>query len=104
VNAHLLFSLANYLEDDEKARAELEERYPNLEMLPEKDCACFRTERGEEFIPELVREFGVKIKAISLHRPTLDDVFLKLTGREIRDEGSDSAAAFRTMARAQGRK
>ena len=82
-------------EDDEKARAELKARYPNLEMLPGQDCACFKTERGEEFVPELVREFGVKIKSISLHRPTLDDVFLQLTGKEIRDEGSDSKAGMR---------
>ncbi len=91
-------------EDDVEARAELGRRYPELEMMPEPECLCFRVDRGEEFIPELVREFGVRIKAISLHRPTLDDVFLKMTGREIREEGADAGGALRAMARAQGRK
>jgi ABC-2 type transport system ATP-binding protein len=82
-------------DDDERARSELKEKYPNLEMLQEKDCACFKTEKGEEFVPELVREFGMKIKSISLHRPTLDDVFLQLTGTEIRDEGADTKGGMR---------
>lgn len=41
---------------------------------------------GEEFIPRLVSMLDTPIVAVSLRRPTLDDVFLKLTGRQIRDE------------------
>lgn len=40
---------------------------------------------GETFIPRFFREFDGAVMSISLHRPTLDDVFLKLTGRSIRD-------------------
>jgi ABC-2 type transport system ATP-binding protein len=81
--------------DDEKAKEEIISRYPDIEMLPERDCICFKVARGEEFIPELARNLSVRILSINLHRPTLDDVFLKLTGREIRDEGADSLTSIR---------
>ena len=29
---------------------------------------------------------GIKIQSVSLHEPTIDDVFLKLTGSSVRDE------------------
>lgn len=40
---------------------------------------------GASFIPQFVREYGGTVQKISLNRPTLEDVFLKLTGRAIRD-------------------
>ena len=77
-------------EDDDAALAELLERYPELDMISDPECKlCFERDRGEEFVPELIREFGVKIVSINIHRPTLDDVFLKLTGKEIRDDTGD---------------
>lgn len=77
-------------EDDDAALAELLRRYPELDMMSDPECRlCFERDRGEEFVPELIREFGVKIVSINVHRPTLDDVFLKLTGKEIRDDTGD---------------
>lgn len=40
---------------------------------------------GARFIPAVAREFAGSIDSIELRRPTLDDVFLKLTGRTIRE-------------------
>lgn len=45
----------------------------------------FHVPEGEAFLPWFVRSFGQPLAAINLRRPTLDDVFLDLTGREIRD-------------------
>jgi ABC-2 type transport system ATP-binding protein len=45
--------------------------------------------KGESFIPvafETAQRFGVGISSVSLRKPNLEDVFIKLTGREIRDE------------------
>lgn len=42
-------------------------------------------EDGARFIPLLAREFTGTIEGIGLRRPTLDDVFLHLTGRTIRE-------------------
>jgi ABC-2 type transport system ATP-binding protein len=58
-------------------------------------------EHGEEALPVLLRVLdgaGITMSAISLSRPTLDDVFLTLTGRSLRDDSpgrgdADGAAA-----------
>ena len=82
------------------ARAEEELRGWEVEVVKERDCLCFEVERGAEFIPSFIREFGVSIDSISVHRPTLDDVFMKLTGREIREQGADDMADLRVFTRA----
>jgi ABC-2 type transport system ATP-binding protein len=51
-------------------------------------------ERGEEALPVLLRTLdgaGITMSAISLSRPTLDDVFLTLTGRSLRDDSPGGA-------------
>jgi ABC-2 type transport system ATP-binding protein len=48
-------------------------------------------EHGERALVGLLRALdaaGVGLASIQLHRPTLDDVFLTLTGRSLRDEGA----------------
>ena len=83
-------------ENDDDAEKELREMYPDLKMLNDPECRlCFEMENGDEFIPNLIRDFGTKIIAVNVHRPTLDDVFLKLTGKEIREEGADDKANLR---------
>ena len=59
---------------------------------------------GEEFVPRLFAELGVAIRAVSVARPTLDDVFMNYTGRTIRDAESSSArGADSTMRRVRAR-
>jgi len=63
---------------------------------------CFRVEDGETFVVELIREAHVRLSGIAVRRPTLDDVFLALTGRQIREEANETGAnrhALRAMAR-----
>ena len=51
-------------------------------------------EHGEEALPVLLRTLdgaGITMSAISLSRPTLDDVFLTLTGRSLRDDSPSDA-------------
>ncbi len=40
---------------------------------------------------EIANEMNLRITEVTYHRPTLNDVFLHLTGREIRDEEGNSA-------------
>jgi ABC-2 type transport system ATP-binding protein len=56
-------------------------------------------ERGDEFVPELVRGITPRVEAISVNRPTLDDVFMKLTGRAIREQEAGSVDMLRQRAR-----
>ncbi|MHB1503942.1 MAG: ATP-binding cassette domain-containing protein [Acidimicrobiales bacterium] len=45
---------------------------------------------GESFVPRLFADLGVPISAVSIARPTLDDVFMTYTGRTIRDAEASS--------------
>ncbi|GBD83709.1 daunorubicin/doxorubicin resistance ATP-binding protein DrrA [bacterium BMS3Abin02] len=56
-------------------------------------------QEGAPFIPHLAREFKGRIDAIELRRPTLDDVFLKLTGRTIRESELDQVDLNRNRLR-----
>ncbi len=47
---------------------------------------------GETVLPRIVEaaaKAGIRIESMSIHEPTLDDVFLHYTGKEMRSEGSD---------------
>ena len=61
----------------------------------------FCVPQGERFLPDFVRGFNSRLLSIGVHRPTLDDVFLKLTGHVIRDQEADSRAQMRVMMKPQ---
>jgi ABC-2 type transport system ATP-binding protein len=86
--------------DDQKAQAELQKRY-NIQARGDGEQLTFEIDNGDRFIPTLIKEFDTEIISISLRRPTLDDVFLKLTGRGLRDEAVKSE--FKEMVRQFGR-
>ncbi|HEY7117881.1 MAG TPA: ATP-binding cassette domain-containing protein [Tepidisphaeraceae bacterium] len=43
-------------------------------------------ERGHEFIPQLVEAFVGRIRSVSLGKPTLEDVFIHVTGHGFKDQ------------------
>ncbi len=52
--------------------------------------------RGEEALPGMLRALdseGITLESIQLARPTLDDVFLTLTGRSLRDDSPSAGNA-----------
>ena len=52
------------------------------------DRIDFRVPRGDTALPGLLRDLAdadITVTSIQTHRPTLDDVFLTLTGRSLRD-------------------
>jgi ABC-2 type transport system ATP-binding protein len=65
---------------------------PYLRELQETDTGMqLYVERGEEVLPEVLRLLdrnGATIRTVTLARPTLEDVFLRLTGRSLREEQS----------------
>lgn len=56
-------------------------------------------ENGHEFIPRLVGDFPGEVLSVGLSKPTLDDVFLKLTGRAIREESPSARERMRLIRR-----
>jgi ABC-2 type transport system ATP-binding protein len=73
-------------EDDHAAAKTLREEW-NVEPATENGGLTFQVGRGAEFLPGFVRGFPLRIDSIAVRRPTLDDVFVNLTGRRMRDEG-----------------
>ena len=80
--------------DNEAAAKELGENWA-LESETQDDIVKFSVPKGEEFLPEFVRNFKGELLSINVRRPTLDDVFLSLTGRDIRDEEVDESAQLK---------
>jgi ABC-2 type transport system ATP-binding protein len=60
--------------------------------------------RGDFCIPEIIRALGDQVISVRLQRPTLNDVFLKLTGRTIREEGGGRLSNMQEDVRAYRRK
>lgn len=77
--------------DNDAAAAEIGARY-GVETITHDGTVSFSVTQGEEFLPQFVRSLEQPLQSIGLRRPTLDDVFLQLTGREIRDEELDAQA------------
>jgi ABC-2 type transport system ATP-binding protein len=71
-----------------------------LGVTPARDNGTLRMEvpDGRAFVPRLVREVTAPVDTVSLRRPSLDDVFLKLTGRAIREEEVSARDQNRAMA------
>jgi ABC-2 type transport system ATP-binding protein len=74
-----------------KVKEALSDR-PFLRELQETDTGVqLYVERGEEVLPEVLRlldQTGASVRTVTLARPTLEDVFLRLTGRSLREEQS----------------
>ena len=87
----------------EKLKKELKERYKK-EIKEEDGILQLEIQEGEKFLARLFNEINVKIESIELRKPTLDDVFLSLTGRALRDEESSSKDRMREKMRMQGRR
>ena len=70
----------------------------NIEAHRDTEGIYFEVQNGAEFIPVLAGDFDTELRSISVRRPTLDDVFMKLTGREIREEEGGAALMMRQWA------
>ncbi len=65
-------------------------------------------DRGDRFIPKIIETFSngskpIEVQSVSLRQPTLEDVFIKLTGHAIREEEADSKSQMRQRGRMFGR-
>jgi ABC-2 type transport system ATP-binding protein len=75
--------------DSAKAHTILADHPGVREISIDGNAIRMTVEHGEEALPGMLRaldEHGITLKSIQLARPTLDDVFLTLTGRSLRDD------------------
>jgi ABC-2 type transport system ATP-binding protein len=74
-------------EQPERLCAELSARFELAARVVEGRLVIER-ERGHELVPRLVEALPAgRIQSLSMHRPPLADLFVKLTGRSLRDSG-----------------
>ncbi len=86
-------------DDNDRAAEVIRHRY-QIEARLDNNSLTFEITNGEEFLPAFIRGFGTKILSVNLRRPSLEDVFLKLTGRQMREE--DVSDEFKAMVRQHG--
>jgi ABC-2 type transport system ATP-binding protein len=85
--------------DDQAAIAELGREF-GIEAAVHEGAVTFSVASGEQFVPRLFAGLSVPIKAVSVSRPTLDDVFMSYTGSTIRDAEASGTDHMRQMAAA----
>jgi ABC-2 type transport system ATP-binding protein len=89
--------------DNLTARREIEKLF-HVEVS-EQDGELFLTSlKGDACIPEIIRALGDSVLSVRLQRPTLNDVFLKMTGKEIRAEEVSSGDTIKEEVRSYRRK
>jgi ABC-2 type transport system ATP-binding protein len=71
--------------DNKRAIEEISNTF-GISAREENGSLALEAENGDEFIPKLLHAIPVRTLSVSLKKPTLNDVFLKLTGRTIRDD------------------
>jgi ABC-2 type transport system ATP-binding protein len=76
--------------DNARAAPEMEAK---LGVSPVHDGDTLRVEvqDGAQFVPRLITALSLPVNTVTVRRPSLDDVFLKLTGRAIREAEADSS-------------
>ena len=79
-----------HTDDDAAAIVALADRF-GIDARISEGAVTFGVPGGEEFVPRLFTELGVPIRAVSVSRPTLDDVFMSYTGTTIRDAEEDQS-------------
>jgi ABC-2 type transport system ATP-binding protein len=79
-----------HTDDDDAAIAALQRQF-GVEAKVSEGAVVFGVPAGEAFVPRLFAEFEMPIRAVSVARPTLDDVFMSYTGTTIRDAEEDQS-------------
>jgi len=89
--------------DNRKSRDEIRRLF-NIEAEEKNGELYLTTGKGDACIPELIRGLSDMVISVKLQRPTLNDVFLKLTGKAIRDEEVSGMSTIKEEVRAYRRR
>ncbi len=88
-------------EDNDRLIEYLEKKFRVKAEITQDDEIRFDVRESAKFIPGFMRHCPVKILSISARKSSLNDVFLNLTGKEIRDEGTENGDKYRLRMRSR---
>jgi ABC-2 type transport system ATP-binding protein len=80
--------------DDALAARQLHDAF-GVEVVGQNGGLVVRVPDGEEFVPRAFGVLTVGVQSVSVRRPSLDDVFIKYTGRAIRDAEAGAGDQFK---------
>ncbi len=82
--------------DNEALAREVRESF-EVEPHIENEAVEFNVERGGDFVPVLLTRLTNPVQSVGIRVPTLEDVFVSLTGHQIRDSSFSEQDKFRSM-------
>jgi ABC-2 type transport system ATP-binding protein len=82
----------------EKLKQEIETKF-GAAVKVEDNKLKIKVADGDKFLAKLFNELEEKIQSVELRKPTLDDVFLNLTGKKIREEEASGKDEMRRRMR-----
>jgi len=85
---------------DAEAAAAIREAYP--EAIAGTDGAWVIATSDATTSDQFLARFGTRVKALAFDRPSLESVFLSLTGRELRDKAADQRERTKAFGRRGG--
>ena len=88
-------------EDNDMLKDYLENKFKVKAEITMDDEIKFDVKESARFIPAFMRHCPVNILSINARKSSLNDVFLSLTGKEIRDEGTKNGDRYRMRMRSR---
>ena len=82
--------------DSEALARQVQEMF-NVETRIENESVEFTVENGGDFVPVLLSRLTVDVQSVGIRQPTLEDVFVSLTGHQIRDASFSEDDKLRSM-------
>lgn len=89
-----------YLETSDNAAAgRLLKKVPEVTGIQERPHGFYAqvNQDGTHILPKIMddlRSAGIRIQTVNLKKPSMDDVFVHFTGRDMRDDGAEHPAAM----------
>ena len=84
--------------DNEALAREVRESF-EVEPRIENDAVEFNVEQGGEFLPILLARIQGEVRSVGIRAPTLEDVFVSMTGHQIREAQASEEDKLRSMRR-----
>ena len=85
----IVISLANCKKDGNKTKEVIKSMTGVTEIIDSEECLTIYAENAGKLIADIVRaldSLGIRLLSVTFSSPSLDDVFIRHTGRRIREE------------------